>query len=114
MNKSKTLQKIIDHDSVLLRKHFPKDRIYTIHQNGSTLDKSGKGVMVVIKVPLGSKVGRWEVISDDEEGYGVGKLCFDKKLITDYDGAFELPHLVEKVLKEDGYEFEWEKLEKKK
>jgi len=109
-----TIEKQIKDNGVEISAHFPKDRIYTIHQNGSTLDKSGKGVTVVIRIPLGSKVGRWEVISDDEQGYGVGMLCFDKKLITDYDGAFELPHLVEKVLKEDGYELEWEKLEKAK
>ena len=38
-----TIEKQIKDNGVELFAHFPKDRIYTIHQNGSTLDKSGKG-----------------------------------------------------------------------
>jgi len=108
-----TIKKVLRDTGVELTANFPKDRIYTVHQDGTVLDKTNKGVDVRVRIPLGGTLGSWEVASKDNSGYGSGTLTFKKKLIVDYDGAFDLPHLVAKVLKQEGYEFEWDKEETK-
>lgn len=103
------IRKTLNDDGLELTARFPKDRIYTVHQDGTVLDKTGKGVRVLVRIPIGGTQGHWEVVSSDNSGYGAGLLKFDKRVIVDYDGAFDLPHLVVKVLKQEGYELEWEK-----
>lgn len=83
--------KTIKGNRIELSAFFPKDRLYTIHQNGSVLDKTGLGVRVVVTIPTESKMGSWEVVNQVSSTYFEGTLTFNGKLVTDYDGAFNLP-----------------------
>jgi len=114
MKKKIKIKKELRDNGVYLLASFQKERVYTIHQSGEVLDKSKKGVRVMVKIPLAHTKGFWEVASNDGSHGGSGTLTFSRKLVTDYDGAFNLPHLVGKVLKQEGYKLEWEKDEPKK
>lgn len=103
------IKKELRDNGVYMFANFPKERVYTIHQNGSVLDKSKRGVRVIVKIPLGHHKGFWQVASNDDSHYGSGILTFNRKLVTDYDGAFELPHLAGDMLKQEGYQLEWER-----
>lgn len=111
MKKKITIKKELRDNGVYLLASFPKERVYTIHQSGEVLDKSKKGVRVMVKIPLAHTKGFWEVASNDGSHRGSGTLTFNRKLVTDYDGAFNLPHLVGKILKQEGYRIEWEEYE---
>lgn len=55
------------------------------------------------------ETGSWEYMSDEQDSdtYESGGLWFDGRYLASYDGCYELPYMVEKVLRKAGIDLSW-------
>jgi hypothetical protein len=88
-----------------ITRFFPNSEICVVHQNGQKLTDSAKGVEVIIHFRENEEVPCCaEVFSaDDEDHYAAIGLTFEGKMLSDYDGAFNLPPEVGEMLTKAGY-----------
>jgi hypothetical protein len=77
--------------------------IETKKENGAHEYKFDNGAWA--SVCTGNDYGSWEYQSDedDEETYSEGGLWFEGKVVTDFDGCYDLPEEVRMALSELGY-----------
>ncbi len=76
--------------------------------DGNNDFKFDNGAWVCLSID--EEFGSWEHQSDedDEETYSSGSLWVDGKVLTDYDGCYQLPKEVEVALMDLGYSLEEE------
>jgi hypothetical protein len=73
---------------------------------GTILNKYKLGVEGIVKINLDGQ-GCWEIISTNDDGYGEGSLYVENMEVVDFDGAFDLPNNIKKILKTLGYALNW-------
>lgn len=73
---------------------------------GTILKKYKLGVEGVVKINKDGR-GCWEIISTNDDGYGEGSLFVENMEVVDFDGAFDLPNNIKKILKTLGYKLDW-------
>lgn len=87
----------------ITQRYFPQSDATQIHQNGSPLTASSKGVEVVLRVRENCIAPHCSEIISGEHYAAIG-LTFDGKVLIDYDGVFFLPSEVGEMLKDADYE----------
>lgn len=81
---------------------YPHSEAAVVHQNGTQLTASSKGVEIVLHTRANERDPCCaEVISG--EHYAEIGLSFEGKELSDYDGVFFLPREVGEMLKDAGY-----------
>ena len=73
---------------------------------GTILNKYKLGVEGVVKINIDGS-GCWEIMSTNDDGYGEGSLFVENMEVVDFDGAFDLPNNIKKILKTLGYALNW-------
>jgi len=73
---------------------------------GTILRKYKRGVKGTVKIGIDGK-GCWEIESTNDDGYGEGSLFVENMEVVDFDGAFDLPNNIKKILKTLGYKLDW-------
>jgi len=83
-----------------------KEMIVEESAGGSILHKYKLGVKGIVKIQKDGH-GCWEIESTNDDGYGEGSLFVENMEVVDFDGAFDLPNNIKKILKTLGYALNW-------
>jgi hypothetical protein len=83
-----------------------KEMIVEESAGGTILHKYKLGVMGSVRIEKNGN-GCWEIESTNDDGYGEGSLFVENMEVVDFDGAFDLPNNIKKILKTLGYALNW-------
>jgi hypothetical protein len=83
-----------------------KEMIVEESAGGTILHKYKLGVRGSVRIEKNGN-GCWEIESTNDDGYGEGSLYVENMEVVDFDGAFDLPNNIKKILKTLGYALNW-------
>jgi hypothetical protein len=92
--------------TILATQTLRKEMIVEESAGGTIIQKYKLGVKGSVRIQKDGS-GCWEIESTNDDGYGEGSLFLENMEVVDFDGAFDLPNNIKKILKTLGYKLDW-------